>query len=610
MKALLKSSAQEPIVFGPIILTSDHISAGTGLTLTVTLSKNGGAFASPAGAINEIGNGWYYLAGNATDTNTLGSLVVHATATGADPFDEKFEVVAFNLQDAIRLGLTSLPSVSFNTAGGLGAMVALAGTAAGGGSASITLATSPTTNLYQRAKITIVSGTGAGQTMNIASHTGTALNTDQFWIVAPDATSVYVIYYEYNPSPNTGGQVPIQPTLSLSMFDANSAPVVAGRCIVGSGTTTPVALASAVWYPVGIMNGKWNYSSKNVGATLWWSGTAWIISATAGSMGTWNYTSNGDEAGPTWTVGGTATGTLTTTSIGFPTTPNWQKSVVSSAGAVTVGTNNDKTGYALTGGEHTNIAADTQTGLTAQGATPARMGYIDNINVGGAVATHADIVSFNSAVSKHCILKTVGIFARPDSGTINYQIQLQTFNATTNALVDADSTPALTATGIISGSLAGNLSVATHFATGTYLWNYAVAYNATIEQLRFNSSPTIASSTFPCDAFAQVLEDATVDWNTTSASQLTAIYNKLPVNNIADETLLLSALATLLTAVGSPAQAGALTTVANALGTDVASILASVGLTAKSTELATAEAAIISSIAAASENVINPIEPN
>ena len=52
--------------------STDHIAGKTGLEPTVTISKNGGAFAAAAGAVTEIGNGWYSLAGNATDRNTLG----------------------------------------------------------------------------------------------------------------------------------------------------------------------------------------------------------------------------------------------------------------------------------------------------------------------------------------------------------------------------------------------------------------------------------------------------------------------------------------------------------------------------------------------------------
>jgi len=82
--------------------SGDHIAGKTGLEPTVTISKNGGSFTSPDGAVTEIGNGWYSLAGNATDRNTLGEFLLHAEATGADPADEKYTIEShdpFNLAE-------------------------------------------------------------------------------------------------------------------------------------------------------------------------------------------------------------------------------------------------------------------------------------------------------------------------------------------------------------------------------------------------------------------------------------------------------------------------------------------------------------------------------
>lgn len=90
-----QSSASKPLIF-LLVQSSDHISPATGLTPTVTISKNGGSFASPAGSVTEIANGWYQVAANATDNNTLGPLILHATASGADPTDTIFRVVAFD----------------------------------------------------------------------------------------------------------------------------------------------------------------------------------------------------------------------------------------------------------------------------------------------------------------------------------------------------------------------------------------------------------------------------------------------------------------------------------------------------------------------------------
>lgn len=88
--------------------STDHISGKTGLSPTVTLSKNGGTFNSPVGTVSEVGNGYYKVAGHATDTNTLGPLILHATASGADPTDVEYAVVAFDPQSATDLGLSRI----------------------------------------------------------------------------------------------------------------------------------------------------------------------------------------------------------------------------------------------------------------------------------------------------------------------------------------------------------------------------------------------------------------------------------------------------------------------------------------------------------------------
>jgi hypothetical protein len=102
-----------------LYLSSDHITGATGKTPTVTLSKNGGAFAAAAGAITEVANGIYKVAANATDANTLGPLRLFATAAGCDQVDECFEVVAYNPDVSANLGLGSLPTPAPGAAGGL-----------------------------------------------------------------------------------------------------------------------------------------------------------------------------------------------------------------------------------------------------------------------------------------------------------------------------------------------------------------------------------------------------------------------------------------------------------------------------------------------------------
>ena len=85
------STARDHMVF--MRDSNDHLTGKTGLTLTITASKNGGAFGSISPTVTERGSGWYSLALTTTHTNTLGDLALHITASGADATDELHQVV-------------------------------------------------------------------------------------------------------------------------------------------------------------------------------------------------------------------------------------------------------------------------------------------------------------------------------------------------------------------------------------------------------------------------------------------------------------------------------------------------------------------------------------
>lgn len=107
-----QSSTARPLMF-LMIGSTDHIIGKTGVSPTVTISKNGAAFASPAGAVSELSNGWYKVAGNDTDSNTLGVLILNASGTGADSCDDRFEVVAFD-PDLAAIGAV-MPTIAGRT---------------------------------------------------------------------------------------------------------------------------------------------------------------------------------------------------------------------------------------------------------------------------------------------------------------------------------------------------------------------------------------------------------------------------------------------------------------------------------------------------------------
>jgi len=99
-------------------LAADHVSPGTGLTIPITISKNGAAFANPnAGATNATevggagnGDGSYYVDLDTTDTNTAGPLIVRGQEGTID--DIKIHLFVDNVPSAVRKN-TALPNFPF-----------------------------------------------------------------------------------------------------------------------------------------------------------------------------------------------------------------------------------------------------------------------------------------------------------------------------------------------------------------------------------------------------------------------------------------------------------------------------------------------------------------
>jgi hypothetical protein len=106
MRFLKQSTARNLMVF--LVDSTDHVTGKTGLTLTITASKDGGALGSITPTVTERGTGWYNLALTTAHTDTLGDLALHITGTAADPLDLALQVVAFDPASATNLGLSNL----------------------------------------------------------------------------------------------------------------------------------------------------------------------------------------------------------------------------------------------------------------------------------------------------------------------------------------------------------------------------------------------------------------------------------------------------------------------------------------------------------------------
>jgi hypothetical protein len=106
MKYWLKQSTAVTIKLGPFVDSTDGVTAETALTISqadIRLSKNGGDIAqsnNAAGATHDE-LGYYDIPLDTTDTNTLGTLKVMVSESGALPVWADFMVVPANVWDSL-----------------------------------------------------------------------------------------------------------------------------------------------------------------------------------------------------------------------------------------------------------------------------------------------------------------------------------------------------------------------------------------------------------------------------------------------------------------------------------------------------------------------------
>lgn len=332
--ALLKQSTAYVRTF-LMVQSADHISGLTGATVTVKLGKAGGTGAAAGGAVAEIDStnlpGWYKVSLNTTDTNTVGDLTYHCTATSADPTDFTDQVVVVDVGTSMESQVWDALRSNHQTTGTMGQTLQLVddGTAQAGASGTITLraGSSATDNFYKGDLVFLYAGTGANQPPNtIASYVGSTkvAMMQNTWTVTPDNTSKYLL-------------IP-QPFVVDPWDEARSSHTTSGSfgegvaSVQGNVTGATGSVTAAVTISAGTGTGQVDLSSGQVKVQ---QGTA------AGQLDT--------TTGQVKVQSGTGSGQISL-----------------AAGQVTVGTNNDKTGYALTVAERASVA-DKLLGRTVAG---------------------------------------------------------------------------------------------------------------------------------------------------------------------------------------------------------------------------------------------------
>lgn len=94
----------------------------TGLTFSagdVKISKNGAAEANHGGSFTELAGGQYYYEATQAELDTLGFFSLRVAKSGVRALLTSYQVIAVNLYDGVRAGLTALPDAAAEAAGGL-----------------------------------------------------------------------------------------------------------------------------------------------------------------------------------------------------------------------------------------------------------------------------------------------------------------------------------------------------------------------------------------------------------------------------------------------------------------------------------------------------------
>lgn len=187
----LKQSTSVDVAIGPFLDETDGQTPETALTITqpdIRLKKNAAAWGQKAAAqtLTHEENGYYEVTLDATDTNTLGLLVMAVDESGALPVRQDYMVVSAAHYDQMHFGAFPVGVLAYGTA-----------QAGAAGTIQLAAATSFADDLVNGAVVAIVGGVGVGQTRAITdwvSSTDTA-SVSPSWTTNPDNTSVYMVFH-------------------------------------------------------------------------------------------------------------------------------------------------------------------------------------------------------------------------------------------------------------------------------------------------------------------------------------------------------------------------------------------------------------------------------
>jgi hypothetical protein len=171
------------------------------------------------------------------------------------------------------------------------------------------------------------------------------------------------------------------------------------------------------------------------------------------------------------------------------------------------------------------IQTEAEEALAAVGVTTARMGYVDNLNVGGAVASSAQVTGLN--VNTRANLNVPIEIETPDASTQTYKIRLHLYDLLGN-MEAPDSTPTVTLVNAAGTDRSSRLSAASNPSTGVYTWDYTATAGDAEEQLIWVFSVVEGGVTRTYPSTSYVVEFTAYRFDSSDRTKLNAIHAKLP----------------------------------------------------------------------------------
>lgn len=169
----------------------------------------------------------------------------------------------------------------------------------------------------------------------------------------------------------------------------------------------------------------------------------------------------------------------------------------------------------------------TESAALATDWTPVRAAYLDNLNIGGNVASSVEATAIQN--NTRCVRVVPSVVERPDSGTTTYRIELLLYDETGN-MEAPDSAPTITLVNQAGTDLSARLDSATMslVSTGCYRAVYTATNTDDLEQLVWTFSVVEGGATRLYGNTTIIVDTTAVDFTAADRSKVEALYNKLP----------------------------------------------------------------------------------